>query len=179
MRKMRITAIVTALILVSALGLSTLAYYNSIDHSGLGIDVNIDWNIIQGNNYSSVVFYFNAPLNSATSNTKFMFNNTGQYEGLSIVYAGLNLSKSICPGLITIPYTLTNLVRNDTYEWNLTLLNYTFNGTYPRNGSDYNYISAPTGYYEIFLGTNNIIYSSNSLAYEVPHLENNTFYFDS
>lgn len=176
MRK-EIFALIVTFILIFSLILYTVDYYDTLNHSHLGVTVNITWNSSNNSSTSFIEFHFCAPARSDTSRTQFVFNNTGKFQGLTLVYVGTNSSNiSVAHrGFVTIQYCITNSVRADSFVWNESVFDLTFNGTYPSNYSSPAHIPAPTGYYLISMLSNNM-FSNDSLAYEVPVLESDLLY---
>ncbi len=172
-----IFALIVTFILIFSLILYTVDYYETLNHSHLGVTVNITWNSSNNGSTSFIEFHFCAPARPNTSRTRFVFNNTGKFQGLTLVYVGTNSSNISAAHrvFVTIPYCITNSFRADSVMWNESVYDLTFNGTYPSKYSSPAYIPAPTGYYLLSMLSNNK-FSNDSLAYEVPELQSDLLY---
>lgn len=172
-------------LIVSLAGI-TYNYYYDMDHSHLGILVDVNYKIDKTASGEKVIFDFAAKTNSTNSLTKFTFNDTHGIYGLVLAYDGngtSNNTSNSCSFTI-IHYYLSNNHMFDSVTWNETVLNASYSNFTSSPSFDiykYDYFPAPYGNYSIVI--NNVmaksIQNANNSAYQILSVANNSLYLNT
>ncbi len=181
----KLVSVIVVIVLIASIGGLTYNYYYDMDHSHLGILVDVNYKIVKTTFGEKVIFDFAAKTNSTNSLTKFTFNDTHGIYGLVLAYDGNGTSNNATNdcNFTIIHYYLSNSHMFDSVAWNETVLNASYRNFTSSPSFDiykYGYFPAPYGNYSIVI--NNVmaknIKNANNSAYQILSITNNSLCFN-